>query len=49
MERKFSSIEAATDEIGISRFYGGTHFMSAIIKGKEQGMKIGELYNQLKK
>lgn len=49
MERKFSSIEAATDEIGISRFYGGIHFMSAITKGKEQGMKIGELYNQLKK
>jgi PAP2 superfamily len=49
MERSFPSIEAATEEIGISRFYGGIHFMSAITKGKEQGTKIGELYNQLKK
>ena len=48
MERSFRSIEAATDEIGISRFYGGIHYMSAIIHGKEQGVKIGTLYNQLK-
>lgn len=48
IERSFPSIEAATDEIGISRFYGGIHFMSAIRNGKEQGVKIGELYNQLK-
>lgn len=49
LERSFPSIEAATEEIGISRFYGGIHFMSAITKGKEQGMKIGQLYNQLKR
>jgi len=48
MERSFPSIEAATDEIGISRFYGGIHYMSAIRNGKEQGVKIGALYNQLK-
>lgn len=48
MERSFPSIESATDEICISRFYGGIHFMSAIKNGKEQGIKIGELYNHLK-
>lgn len=48
MERSFPSIEAATDEIGISRFYGGIHYMSAIRNGKEQGIKIGKLFNQLK-
>jgi len=49
MERFFPSIEAATEEIGISRFYGGIHYMSAINNGKEQGNKIGALFNQLKK
>ena len=48
MERSFPSIEDATDEICISRFYGGIHYMSAIRNGKEQGVKIGQLYNQLK-
>lgn len=48
MERSFRSIEAATEEIGISRFYGGIHYKSAILNGKEQGVKIGTLYNQLK-
>lgn len=47
MERSFPSIEAATDEIGISRFYGGIHFMSAITQGKKQGEHIGNLFNQL--
>lgn len=49
MERFFPSIEAATEEIGISRFYGGIHYMSAINNGKEQGNKIGALFNLLKK
>ena len=49
MERSFPSIEAATDEICISRFYGGIHFMAAVKNGKEQGVKIGNLFNQLKK
>lgn len=48
MERSFPSIEAATDEIGVSRFYGGIHYMSSIRNGKEQGIKIGKLFNQLK-
>ena len=45
MQRSFSSIEAASNEAGISRLYGGIHFRSAIEKGKVQGKKIGELYN----
>ena len=49
LERSFPSIEAVTDEIGISRFYGGIHYMSAINNGKAQGNKIGALFNQLKK
>lgn len=48
LERSFPSIEAATDEIAISRFYGGIHFMSAISNGKLQGEKIGTLFNSLK-
>ena len=45
MERSFSSIEAASNEAGISRLYGGIHFRSAIEKGKDQGKKIGSLFN----
>lgn len=44
MERTFPSIEAASDEAGISRLYGGIHFRSAIKNGKEQGKKIGLFY-----
>ncbi|TAH09920.1 MAG: phosphatase PAP2 family protein [Sphingobacteriia bacterium] len=47
MERSFSSIEAASNEACISRLYGGIHFRSAIEKGKEQGKKIGYLYNNI--
>jgi len=45
MERSFASIEEASNEAGISRLYGGIHFRSAIKQGKEQGEKIGALYN----
>jgi len=47
MKRSFKSIEAASDEAGISRLYGGIHYRSAIDKGKEQGNQVGLLYNQL--
>lgn len=46
MSRKFSSIQQAADEAGISRLYGGIHFRSAIEQGKMQGNRIGELYIQ---
>ena len=45
MERTFRSIEAASNEAGMSRLYGGIHFRSAIENGKEQGGKIGALFN----
>jgi hypothetical protein len=46
MSRKFSSIQQAADEAGISRLYGGIHFRSAIEQGKTQGNRIGERYVQ---
>lgn len=46
MSRKFTSIQQAADEAGISRLYGGIHFRSAIEQGKTQGIRIGELYVQ---
>ncbi|MBI3718918.1 MAG: vanadium-dependent haloperoxidase [Sphingobacteriales bacterium] len=45
LERNFSSIQAAADEAGISRLYGGIHYRSAIEQGKEQGKKVGQLFN----
>jgi len=47
MRRSFRSIEAAADEAGISRLYGGIHFRSAIVNGKEQGRKVGRLFTPL--
>ena len=47
MKRSFNSIEAASDEAGISRLYGGIHYRSAINNGKDQGKQVGSLYNQL--
>ncbi len=47
MQRSFKSIVEASNEAGISRLYGGIHYRSAIEKGKEQGNKVGLLYNQL--
>ena len=39
--RHFSSFDAAAQEAGISRLYGGIHFRSAIDRGLEQGRCIG--------
>jgi hypothetical protein len=39
--RSFASFDAAADEAGISRLYGGIHFRSAIERGLEQGRCIG--------
>ncbi|AEE48557.1 vanadium-dependent haloperoxidase [Haliscomenobacter hydrossis] len=41
--RKFSSFQQAAEEAGISRLYGGIHFMDAITNGQKQGEKVGEL------
>ncbi len=40
--RSFASFEAAAEEAGISRLYGGIHFRSAIDLGLEQGRCIGQ-------
>jgi hypothetical protein len=43
--RNFSSITDAANEAGISRFYGGIHFLTAITEGKKQGAFIGNYFN----
>ena len=40
--KTFSSFQKAAEEAGISRFYGGIHFMDAIDNGRVQGIKVGE-------
>ncbi|MDB5249983.1 MAG: superfamily protein [Segetibacter sp.] len=39
--RSFKSFQEAAIEAGISRFYGGIHFMDAIDNGREQGLSVG--------
>lgn len=40
--RTYSSFEQAAEEAGISRFYGGIHFMDAIENGQIQGHVVGK-------
>jgi hypothetical protein len=40
--RSFPSFMEAATEAGLSRFYGGIHFMDAIVNGKTQGVEVGE-------
>ncbi len=46
--RHFGSFEAAAEEAGISRLYGGIHFRTAIERGLEQGRCIGAFAARLK-
>ena len=39
--RSFTSFQQAATEAGISRFYGGIHFMDAIDNGRAQGLLVG--------
>jgi hypothetical protein len=39
--RSFNSFQEAAIEAGISRFYGGIHFMDAIDNGRAQGLQVG--------
>ncbi|WP_210465432.1 vanadium-dependent haloperoxidase [Rufibacter roseolus] len=41
-DRKFKSFQDAAIEAGLSRFYGGIHFMDAIDNGRKQGLQVGE-------
>ncbi|NCT93550.1 MAG: vanadium-dependent haloperoxidase [Chitinophagaceae bacterium] len=47
LERSFSSVEAAAEEVSISRMYGGIHYRSAVDNGLAQGRKIADLYNRI--
>ncbi len=40
--RDFHSFKQAAEEAGVSRFYGGIHFMDAITNGQQTGTKAGE-------
>jgi hypothetical protein len=40
--RKFKSFQEAAIEAGISRFYGGIHFMDAVDNGRKQGLAVGD-------
>jgi len=40
--RSYESFAAAADEIGMSRIYGGIHFLSADLDGLSTGHQIGE-------
>lgn len=39
--RHYKSFKYAAEEAAISRFYGGIHYMPAIINGAEEGKKLG--------
>lgn len=39
--RTFNSFMQAAQEAGVSRFYGGIHFMDAVDNGLEQGLQVG--------
>ena len=39
--RRFASFDAAAEEAGISRFYGGIHFMDGITNGRKLGLEAG--------
>ena len=47
-ERSFASFWAAADEAGISRLYGGIHFMPAITEGQKLGACVGQFAVDLK-
>jgi len=46
LERSFTSLSAASDEVSMSRMYGGIHYRSAVINGQKQGQQIGVYYIQ---
>jgi hypothetical protein len=44
--RTFDSFQHAAEEAGISRLYGGIHFIDAIDNGRDQGQKVAKLLLQ---
>ena len=44
--RNFTSFSQAAEEAAISRFYGGIHYMPAIVNGATEGRAIGNFISQ---
>lgn len=42
--RHFDSFKEAAEEAAISRFYGGIHYMPAIVEGQTEGYAIGDFF-----
>lgn len=42
-DRNFTSLSGCSMEVSLSRFYGGIHYYKAVIEGRNQGNKIGDL------
>tara|TARA_R110002050_G_scaffold286121_2_gene436361 strand:- start:151427 stop:152743 length:1317 start_codon:yes stop_codon:yes gene_type:complete len=42
--RHFTSFKNAANEAAISRFYGGIHYMPAIVEGQKEGFAIGTFF-----
>tara|TARA_R110002050_G_scaffold171113_2_gene303116 strand:+ start:30826 stop:32151 length:1326 start_codon:yes stop_codon:yes gene_type:complete len=44
--RHFKSFREAANEAAISRFYGGIHYMPAIVNGQDEGFAIGYYFSK---
>jgi membrane-associated phospholipid phosphatase len=44
LERSFTSIMQAAQEVSVSRLYGGIHYKSALTNGFKQGEAIARFY-----
>jgi hypothetical protein len=44
--REFTTLIQAAEEAGMSRVYGGIHYLPAIEVGKNMGLRIGAYYNE---
>ena len=44
--RRFQSFAQAAEEAAISRFYGGIHYMPAIVNGQTEGKKLALFYRK---
>jgi hypothetical protein len=42
-DRSFTSMSQCIWDVSLSRFYGGIHYYKAIVEGRDQGIKIGDL------
>jgi hypothetical protein len=42
-DRTFHSFREASEEAGISRFYGGIHYRNSVLVSRDQGDKVGTL------